>query len=35
MLDAGPNNPGYRPSPKLARALDIMFILHADHEMNW
>ena len=24
----------YRPNPVLARALDIMFILHADHEMN-
>lgn len=33
MLDAG-NNPNYRPNPKLARALDIMFILHAEHEMN-
>lgn len=26
--------PNYRPHPKLARALDILFILHADHEMN-
>jgi len=24
----------YRPNPRLARALDIMFILHADHELN-
>lgn len=24
----------YRPHPRLARALDIMFILHAEHEMN-
>ncbi|KJE93333.1 citrate synthase [Capsaspora owczarzaki ATCC 30864] len=24
----------YRPNPQLARALDILFILHADHEMN-
>lgn len=24
----------YRPHPVLSRALDIMFILHADHEMN-
>ena len=23
-----------RPNPKLARAMDIMFILHAEHEMN-
>ena len=24
----------FRPNPKLARAIDIMFILHAEHEMN-
>jgi citrate synthase len=24
----------YKPHPKLARALDILFILHADHELN-
>eukprot|EP00276_Gloeochaete_wittrockiana_P002198 CAMPEP_0184671704 /NCGR_PEP_ID=MMETSP0308-20130426/85661_1 /TAXON_ID=38269 /ORGANISM="Gloeochaete witrockiana, Strain SAG 46.84" /LENGTH=494 /DNA_ID=CAMNT_0027118885 /DNA_START=41 /DNA_END=1525 /DNA_ORIENTATION=- len=24
----------YRPNPRLARALDILFILHADHELN-
>jgi citrate synthase len=24
----------YKPHPKLARALDVLFILHADHEMN-
>jgi citrate synthase len=28
------SNPNYRPHPRLARALDILFILHADHEMN-
>ncbi|GAB5371777.1 hypothetical protein AAMO2058_001609000 [Amorphochlora amoebiformis] len=27
-------NPGYRPHPKLAKALDVLFILHADHEQN-
>ena len=26
--------PKYQPSPLLARALDILFILHADHEQN-
>jgi citrate synthase len=26
--------PKYRPEPILARALDILFILHADHEQN-
>ena len=24
----------YQPHPKLAKALDILFILHADHELN-
>lgn len=33
MLDAGAH-PGYRPNPRLARALDILFILHAEHELN-
>jgi len=26
--------PKYQPNPTLARALDILFILHADHEQN-
>ena len=33
MLDAG-QNPSYRPHPVYVRAIDIMFILHAEHEMN-
>lgn len=33
MLDAGARSE-YRPHPRLARALDIMFILHAEHELN-
>ncbi|KAG1671004.1 hypothetical protein FOA52_014246 [Chlamydomonas sp. UWO 241] len=33
MLDGG-YNPAYKPNPRLARALDILFILHAEHEMN-
>jgi citrate synthase len=28
------SNPNYRPHPKLAKALDVLFILHADHELN-
>eukprot|EP00475_Leptophrys_vorax_P023660 TRINITY_DN3241_c0_g1_i4.p1 TRINITY_DN3241_c0_g1~~TRINITY_DN3241_c0_g1_i4.p1 ORF type:complete len:413 (-),score=124.22 TRINITY_DN3241_c0_g1_i4:74-1312(-) len=28
------SNPNYKPHPRLARALDILFILHADHELN-
>jgi citrate synthase len=26
--------PAYQPDPRLARALDVLFILHADHEQN-
>ena len=33
MLDAGASS-SYRPHPRLARALDILFTLHAEHEMN-
>ncbi|RPA80530.1 hypothetical protein BJ508DRAFT_377048 [Ascobolus immersus RN42] len=34
MMDAlSPADP-YRPDPRLAKALDTLFILHADHEMN-
>ena len=33
MLDRM-SNYNYRPHPRLARALDILFILHADHELN-
>ena len=28
------SNPNYKPHPRLARALDVLFILHADHELN-
>ena len=24
----------YTPNPRLAKALDVIFILHADHELN-
>jgi len=33
MLDAGLDI-SHRPNPKLAKALDTMFLLHAEHEMN-
>ncbi|KAK8938101.1 hypothetical protein KSP40_PGU004591 [Platanthera guangdongensis] len=33
MLDSLGNR-SYKPNPKLARAIDILFILHAEHEMN-
>eukprot|EP00741_Cyanophora_paradoxa_P003464 tig00000711_g3365.t1 len=35
MLDRPPDaGPGYEPHPVLARALDVLFMLHADHELN-
>ena len=33
QLDAG-LAPRHTPHPRLARALDVMFVLHAEHEMN-
>ncbi|GLT52142.1 hypothetical protein SLA2020_254970 [Shorea laevis] len=33
MLDSIGNR-SYKPNPQLARVLDILFILHAEHEMN-
>jgi len=33
MMDAMPGD-NYRPHPKLVRALDVLFIVHADHELN-
>jgi citrate synthase len=34
MMDAQSEGENYRPDPRLVKALDILFILHADHEMN-
>jgi len=28
------SEPHYKPDPRLARALDVLFIIHADHELN-
>jgi len=28
------SEPNYKPHPKLERALDVLFILHAEHELN-
>jgi citrate synthase len=33
MLDAN-GNAAYRPHPAYARAIDVLFTLHAEHEMN-
>ena len=34
MLDVFHEGPNFRPHPKLVRALDVLFILHAEHELN-
>jgi citrate synthase len=34
MLWKMPAEPKYKPNPILSRALDVLFILHADHEQN-
>ena len=34
MMDAETTDLNYRPHPKITRALDILFILHAEHELN-
>ena len=34
ILDPMISEENYVPNPKLARALDVLFILHADHELN-
>lgn len=34
MMDAEETDLNYRPHPKIVRALDVLFILHAEHELN-
>ncbi|GAA6064124.1 hypothetical protein JCM10212_006763 [Sporobolomyces blumeae] len=34
MCDYTGNDPNYRPHPTLVKALDILFLCHADHELN-
>lgn len=34
MMDMFHEGPSFRPHPKLVRALDVLFILHAEHELN-
>ncbi|CAN1351766.1 Citrate synthase, glyoxysomal [Linum perenne] len=34
FYQSGRGNREYKPNPRLARVLDILFILHAEHEMN-
>lgn len=34
MMDKGVTDNDYKPHPKMVKALDILFILHAEHELN-
>jgi len=34
MMDAEITDDHYRPHPKITKALDVLFILHAEHELN-
>ena len=34
MLDADPSDTNFRPHPKIVNAIDVLFILHAEHELN-
>lgn len=34
MMDALPSDTNYRPHPKIVRAIEVLFILHAEHELN-
>ncbi|KAM0020593.1 putative citrate synthase [Helianthus debilis subsp. tardiflorus] len=34
MLHQCMGDKSYKPNPRLARLLDILFFLHAEHEMN-
>merc|ERR1711934_130341 len=34
MMDAEQTDLNFKPHPKIVRALDILFILHAEHELN-
>ena len=34
MMDALPGDVNYRPHPKIVKAIEVLFILHAEHELN-
>jgi len=34
MMDKKDSDTNFKPHPKIVRALDILFILHAEHELN-
>jgi citrate synthase len=34
MMDADPSDKNFKPHPKIVKAIEILFILHAEHELN-
>jgi citrate synthase len=34
MMDADPSDTDFKPHPKIVKAIEILFILHAEHELN-
>ena len=34
MMDAEPSDVDFRPHPKIVNAIEVLFILHAEHELN-
>ena len=34
MMDGNPADSSYKPHPKIVKALETLFILHAEHELN-
>ena len=34
MLDADPADTNFKPHPKIVNAIEVLFILHAEHELN-
>ena len=34
MMDKNPSDKDFRVHPKIVRAIEILFILHAEHELN-
>jgi len=34
MMDAAPSDTDFRPHPKIVHVLEVLFVLHAEHELN-
>ena len=34
MMDADPSDVNFKPHPKIVKAIEVLFVLHAEHELN-